>query len=193
MKQPPRAIQQQLAEAIALLQRRDFAAAQAGFLAILNRDPRNFDALHYAGVAAAQAGRLEEGAAIAAALQHHPHRLRGEPCLQLGDRQDQRPLDLTLDPDGPGVGLLGLVGDLAVVADEELADRRGVVVEQALRRLRHQGTVPEQHQSLVFAGILEGLWAGWSRCGRRTLGTGRGAQANAGTDQGQAETGGRAQ
>ena len=62
MKQPSRAIQQQLAEAIALLQRRDFAAAQAGFLAILNRDPRNFDALHYAGVAAAQAGRLEEGA-----------------------------------------------------------------------------------------------------------------------------------
>jgi tetratricopeptide (TPR) repeat protein len=64
MKQPSRAIQQQLAEAIALLQRRDFAAAQAGFLAILNRDPRNFDALHYAGVAAVQAGRLEEGATL---------------------------------------------------------------------------------------------------------------------------------
>ena len=64
MKQPPRAIQQQLAEAIALLQRRDFAAAQAGFLAILNRDPRNFDALHYSGVAAVQAGRLEEGATL---------------------------------------------------------------------------------------------------------------------------------
>ena len=64
MKQPSRAIQQQLAEAIALLQRRDFAAAEAGFLTILNRDPRNFDALHYAGVAAAQAGRLEEGAAF---------------------------------------------------------------------------------------------------------------------------------
>ena len=64
MKQPPRIIQQQIAEAIALLQQGQFAEAEAALLAILKRDPRNFDALHYAGVAAVQAGRLEEGATL---------------------------------------------------------------------------------------------------------------------------------
>jgi tetratricopeptide (TPR) repeat protein len=62
MKQPPRAIQQQLAKATALLQGGDFAAAQAAFRAVLKRDARNFDALHFAGVAAAKAGLPEEGA-----------------------------------------------------------------------------------------------------------------------------------
>ena len=37
-------------------------AGEAAMLAILKRDPRNFDALHLAGVAAAQLGRHEEGA-----------------------------------------------------------------------------------------------------------------------------------
>jgi tetratricopeptide (TPR) repeat protein len=74
MKQPPRAIQKQLAEATALLQRRDFAAAEAGFLAVLKHDPRNFGALHLAGVAASQAGRLQEGANfIRRALAINPH------------------------------------------------------------------------------------------------------------------------
>jgi tetratricopeptide (TPR) repeat protein len=61
MKQPPRAIQQQIAEAIALLQQGQFAEAEATLLAILKRDSRNFDALHLAGVAAVEAGRLDEG------------------------------------------------------------------------------------------------------------------------------------
>lgn len=64
MKPPPRPVQQQLAEAIALFQQGQFAAAEAGFRAIMKRDPRNFDALHFAGVVAAQSGRLEEGATL---------------------------------------------------------------------------------------------------------------------------------
>ena len=107
MKQPSRAIQQQLAEAIALLQRRDFAAAEAGFLTILNRDPRNFDALHYAGVAAAQAGRLEEGAAfIRRALAINPRHAAaqgnlGFALIRLGQYEEALPsLDraVAMDP-----------------------------------------------------------------------------------------------
>lgn len=64
MKPPPRPVQQQLAEAIALFQQGQFAAAEAGFRAVMKRDPRNFDALHFAGVVAAQSGRLEEGATL---------------------------------------------------------------------------------------------------------------------------------
>ena len=64
MKPPPRPVQQQLAEAIALFQQGQFAAAEAGFRAIMKRDPRNFDALHFVGVVAAQSGRLEEGATL---------------------------------------------------------------------------------------------------------------------------------
>ena len=64
MKPPPRPVQQQLAEAIALFQQGQTAAAEAGFRAVMKRDPRNFDALHFAGVVAAQSGRLEEGATL---------------------------------------------------------------------------------------------------------------------------------
>ena len=64
MKQPPLSAQQQSAEAIALFRRHEFNAAHAAFLAILKRLPKNFDALHFAGVAAAQAGRTEEGVSL---------------------------------------------------------------------------------------------------------------------------------
>ncbi|MCA3270694.1 MAG: tetratricopeptide repeat protein [Roseomonas sp.] len=73
MKQPSRATSRKLAEAIALLQRSEFAAARAAFGSILKLDPRNFDALHFAGIAAAQMGHLEEGEAlIRRALQINP-------------------------------------------------------------------------------------------------------------------------
>ncbi|MFO0200060.1 MAG: tetratricopeptide repeat protein [Alphaproteobacteria bacterium] len=64
MKPPPLPIKQQLAEAIALFQQGRTADAEAGFRAIMKRDPKNFDALHLAGVAAAMAGRLEEGVSL---------------------------------------------------------------------------------------------------------------------------------
>ena len=64
MQPPPRPIKQQLAEAIALFQQGRTADAEAGFRAIIKRDPRNFDALHLAGVAAATAGRLDEGVTL---------------------------------------------------------------------------------------------------------------------------------
>ena len=64
MKQPPRSIQQQLNEAIELLQGQEFAAAHAAFQALLKRQPRNFDVLHLGGIAAVQAGRAEEGVTL---------------------------------------------------------------------------------------------------------------------------------
>ena len=64
MKPPPRPISQQLSEAIVLFQQGHIADAEAGFRAIMKRDPRHFDALHLAGVAAAMAGRPEEGATL---------------------------------------------------------------------------------------------------------------------------------
>jgi tetratricopeptide (TPR) repeat protein len=64
MKPPPRPVKQQIAEAIALFQQGRTADAEAGFRAIMKHDPKNFDALHLAGVAAAMAGRLEEGVTL---------------------------------------------------------------------------------------------------------------------------------
>ena len=63
-------------------------------------------------------------------------------------------------------------GDLAVVADEELGGRRGVVVEQVLGRLGHQRLVAEHHEARVLAGEVELLRAGRGgrrRGGRRVL------------------------
>ena len=57
--------------------------------------------------------------------------------------------------DLPGVGLLGLLRDLSVVADEELGRRRGVVVEQILRRLRDQRPVAEHDELFVLAGKFQ--------------------------------------
>ena len=64
MKPPPRPVGQQLSEAIALFQEGHIADAEAGFRAIMKRDPRHFDAVHLAGVAAAMSGRAEEGATL---------------------------------------------------------------------------------------------------------------------------------
>ena len=61
MTPPPSPGQPQLSEAIAFLQQGQFAAAEAVLLAILKRRPRDFDALHLSGVAAVEAGRLDEG------------------------------------------------------------------------------------------------------------------------------------
>ena len=69
------------------------------------------------------------------------HRL--ELRLQLAERQLELVVDLAVDRDLPLVRLLGRLRNLAVVADEELRGRRGVVVEQMLRRLGHQRTLAE--------------------------------------------------
>lgn len=61
MKPPPRPVKQQLADAMTLLQQGRIADAEAALRAILQRDSRNFDAMHLAGVAAVELGRLEEG------------------------------------------------------------------------------------------------------------------------------------
>lgn len=61
MKPPPRPVKQQLADAIVLLQQGRIADAEAALRLILQRDPKNFDAIHLAGVAAVELGRFEEG------------------------------------------------------------------------------------------------------------------------------------
>ncbi|MFN9096605.1 MAG: tetratricopeptide repeat protein [Alphaproteobacteria bacterium] len=64
MREAPRTAQQQFAEALALLQAQQFAAADAAFQALLKRQPRSFDVLHLGGIAAVQAGRPEEGVTL---------------------------------------------------------------------------------------------------------------------------------
>lgn len=61
MTKPPRTSVPQFSAAIALLRRGDIAGAEATCVAILKRDPRHFEALHLSGLAATQAGRLDEG------------------------------------------------------------------------------------------------------------------------------------
>ena len=61
MKKQLRTSAPQFAEAVALLRRGDVAGAEATCLAILKRYPNHFDALHLSGLAAIQAGRLDDG------------------------------------------------------------------------------------------------------------------------------------
>jgi len=109
MKQPPKTISRKLAEATALLQRGEFAAARAGFGAVLKFDPRNFDALHFAGIAAAQMEHPEEGEAlIRRALEVNPrhaaaHSNHGSALIRLNRYEDALvSLDraIVLDPNG---------------------------------------------------------------------------------------------
>lgn len=60
MKSPQGTRPPQIAQAITLLRQGKLAAAEAACLAILKRDPRHFDALHLAGLLAAQADQVEE-------------------------------------------------------------------------------------------------------------------------------------
>jgi tetratricopeptide (TPR) repeat protein len=64
MRDAPRTLQQQFADALSLLQAQQFAAAHAAFQAMLKRQPRNFDVLHLGGIAAVQAGHPEEGVTL---------------------------------------------------------------------------------------------------------------------------------
>ncbi|MFM7611908.1 MAG: tetratricopeptide repeat protein [Alphaproteobacteria bacterium] len=109
MKQPPKAISRKFAEATALLQRGEFAAARAAFGAVLKFDPRNFDALHFAGIAAAELGHLEEGEVlIRRALEINPRHAaaqgnHGSALIRL-NRPDDALVSLdraiALDPNG---------------------------------------------------------------------------------------------
>ncbi|MFN8984473.1 MAG: tetratricopeptide repeat protein, partial [Alphaproteobacteria bacterium] len=111
MKPPPRPKQQELQDAIALLQQGQFAAGEAALLALLKSDPRHFDALHLAGVAAAETGRLEEAInRIRRALAINPrsaaaHGNLGSTLIRLGRHEEALPsLDraLALNPDAAG-------------------------------------------------------------------------------------------
>jgi hypothetical protein len=50
-----------------------------------------------------------------------------------------------------------LLGYLPVVANVEFFDRRGVVVEQAFRRLGHQRLFAEHDEAFVLAGEFQKL------------------------------------
>ena len=71
--------------------------------------------------------------------------------------QRERLVDLAVDGDLPPVRILRLVRNQAVVADEELARRRRLIVEHVLRRLGDQGLVAEHHEALLLAGEVEDL------------------------------------
>lgn len=94
MTLPPRPKPPSLQDAIALLQQGQFNAAEAALLALLQRDPRSFDALHLAGVAAVEAGRLAEGMPrIRRAIAINPrssaaHNNLGTALMRLGQYQD---------------------------------------------------------------------------------------------------------
>jgi hypothetical protein len=55
----------------------------------------------------------------------------------------------------PGVGIFRLLGYLPVVANVEFLDRRGVVIEQAFRRLGDQRPLAEHDEPFVLAGKLQ--------------------------------------
>ena len=75
--------------------------------------------------------RREERAAVAAAFEHQAPRHRPEPLLEFAERELELLVDLAVDGDLPAVGVALRLRNGAVVADEELVGRRGVVVEQA--------------------------------------------------------------
>jgi len=66
-------------------------------------------------------------------------------------------VDLAIDGDLPGIGIFRLLGDLPVVANVEFLDRRGVVVEQAFRRLGDQRLFAEHDEPFVLAGEFQVL------------------------------------
>ena len=61
MKPPASNGQSLLAEGVALMHQGQFAEAEAAFLDLLKREPRNANAWYFIGLTLAQAGRLEEG------------------------------------------------------------------------------------------------------------------------------------
>ena len=124
-----------------------------------------------------RAGGENAGAAVAAALQHHAPRHRLVLRFQFAERDLDLVVDLAVDGDLPGVGILRLLGDLPVVADVEFLDRRGVVVEQAFRRLGDQRLFAEHDEAFVLAGefqILRSLGRRGGRGGRSSLRVGLG-------------------
>ena len=115
--------------------------------------------------------RGKEGAAIAAAFEHQAAGDRPELRLELGEREFELLVDLAVDHDLPGLGRARRFRNLPVVADEELVGRGGIVVEQLLRRLRHQRALTEHDQLVALAReieILRPLGRGRFGCGSLT-------------------------
>ena len=61
MQKPLKITDKKFLEALALLRQGNVAAAETMCVAVLERDPRHVEALHLAGLAATQAGRVDEG------------------------------------------------------------------------------------------------------------------------------------
>jgi hypothetical protein len=112
-------------------------------------------------------GRREERAAVAAAFQHHAERLRFEFLFEIAKRDLERLVHLAVDREFPRVRILSRLRRIAVIADEEFRGRRGIVIEQRLRRFRDQRTVAEHDEIFVLARKVEKLRALLFRCGGR--------------------------
>ena len=134
------------------------------------RHPRPLGAAHAAvGPLVPRHLRREIGSAVAAVLQHHAIGPGLEALLEIAQRNLEGPVDLTIDGELPGIGLGDRIGDLPIAADVEPGRRRGVVVEQSLRRLGHQRLVAEHDQPAVLAGKVEPLRAPRCRRGGRRI------------------------
>src|SRR6476619_3561330 len=99
--------------------------------------------------------RCEERAAIASAFHDHAPGHWLELRLEFAKREFKLLVHLPVDCDLPGVGVLGLFGNLPVVADVELVSRCRRVVEQAFRRFRHQRFLAEQDELVALAWEIE--------------------------------------
>lgn len=109
MREPLSAADNKFREAIALLQQGDVAAAEAACLSALQADPLHVEALHLSGLAATQAGRVDEGVSrLQRAAQIRPKDPGIHGNLALALSQQGRDLDalasfetaLALNPNG---------------------------------------------------------------------------------------------
>ena len=107
MKAPANKRQAQFAEAVSLLRQGNIAAAEVLCLALLQRDPRYFDALHLAGLISIQSGQHEEAivrlrrAVAINSKDAAAHSNLGLALMQAGYTQDalkNLEIAITLDP-----------------------------------------------------------------------------------------------
>ena len=140
----------------------------------------------------------EKRPAIAAAFQHHAVGAGRKALLDLTQAEFERRVHLPVDLDLPGVQVGGGFRDLAVVADEEAADRGRLIIQQVFGGFGDQRAFTEHDQAFVLAGEIQFCGCGPPLCcplrkggrdqpGREVLGEGHGA-AQRHADGGEAGT-----
>jgi hypothetical protein len=93
--------------------------------------------------------RLERKAAVAAAFEHHAVGLGLDAEPQLGQCQLKPVVHLAIDNELLGVRIQSRLWDSPVATDEELGDRRSLVIKQVLGRLSNPRPLAKNHQTFV--------------------------------------------